>query len=343
MTGTLVVCALAAALGTTPSAKPAPLPHVIEERTIPLVEVPVDIRWLNDDEVIVVDPMHGVARVPVTDRKAAAVWLDEWPCKGAMCVHLAVSPDAVVVGSAFFAIRWRPRRGTPTLHTWAFEHVNDLDLDGDRILITGTHRDEYGKWAGDGGLAFLGSLSEGEKSLRPILPLEQINLARNCGLTGLGKARFLDDGSFIIVPGVQKGIYHFTKSGTVDRVWQTADLGLDVDCGMPDDQAAVLTTQPLARARWVNRHPMVDEIITTPGGPALVVRRVSEGVTRWELLLLNGPSPTVVKLPFTSPSPWAHVEAAVRGKRTAFIMGDRLENRPDGAPTRLILIDWKSN
>src|SRR5260370_41366139 len=101
--------------------------------------------------------------------------------------------------------------------------------------------------------------------------------------------------------------------------------------------------QSVARQEWVNRRAMVDEIIDTPAGPALIVRKVSDGATQWEMLLLNGPSPKAQKLPFSSPSPWALISAATRGDRIAFLIGDRLENPNDGAPARLILADWKSH
>jgi len=342
--GFVLASALAAG-GAAIQPPPAPLPHVIGERTITSLAQPADIRWLDDRDVIVADAMRGLARIPAADPGATMTWLDEWPMPkypGAHYHHLAISAQYILTADFVFQLQWRARSGDGRLQKAVFESIDDLDLDGDRLLIVGWQRDANGKPA-DGAIAWLGLLAAGPDSFRPVLPFRSLSAIGGCMLCGLGSARFLKDGSFILVPGAESGVYHFTKDGSLDHVWQGRDLGLEINCEFPRAEEGIMHTQPLVRQQWVNRRAMVDEIIDTPTGPALIVRKFSDGLTQWEMLLLNGPSPAAQKLPFTSPSPWAHISAATRGDRIAFLIGDRLENRKDGAPARLILADWKSH
>ena len=343
MTGVALVLALVAWMAAQ-QPPPAPLPHVLSERTIASFLQPSDIRWFNDGDVIIADVMQGLARISVGDAGAPVTWLEQWQrpkTPDQLYAHVAVSDAAVLSASYVFAMRWHARSGDERLQTIVLAAIHDVDLDGDRVLIVGWQRDQSGMPA-EGAIAWIGSLSGGAETLRPILPFRSLTAISGCGMCGLGVARFLGDGSFIVIPGAESGVYHFAKDGKLHRVWQSPDLGLDINCEFTEAQKTIINTQPLARQQWVNRRAMVDEIIDTPAGPALIVRKVSDGLTQWDMLLLNGPSPKVQKLPFTSPSPWAHISAAWRGDRIAFLIGDRLENQKDGAPARLILADWKS-
>ena len=317
-------------------------PKVVSDRTIPALLRAADVRWLDDDDVIVADVMRGVGRVSAS-HDASITWLEEWPqakSPGLCYYHLALSRDAVIASDFVFQMRWRARQAGARIQQMIFEYVADVDLDGDRLLLTGLHRDEHGKLGTDGAIACLGSLSGGADTLRAVLPFHSMRAIVACAGSGLGTVRFLHDGSFIVVPGAESGIYHFSRDGRVDRVWQTSELGIDVNCALSPEEENVLHTKPLAKEQWVNRRPVVDEVVDTPAGPAVIVRKVNDGRTEWEMLLLNGTSPRVEKLPFTSPSPWAHLTAAGRGARTAFLIGDRLPDRDDGAPTRLVIVEW---
>ena len=317
------------------------MPHVIADRPLPALSNPTDVRWIDDDHLLVADPDRGIARLTLTGSPTSIDWLEEWQKPkgpGSRYFHIAVSGDHIVASDFAFAMQWRRRSGDPTTRRIGFEYIGDVDLDGNRLLVTGLHRDETGDFAADGAIAWLGTLSGGERSLRPVLPFRSLNAVMACAGFGLGKVRFLRDGSFIVVPGSESGIYHFSSDGHVQRVWQTAAFGLDTPCDLPAEEKSILATKPLARNQWLNRRAIVDEVIETPAGPALIVRTVNGRETHWSLLPLNG-SPAMEPLPITSPSPWAHLSAAVRGKRAVLLIGDR-EALDGGAVARLVMIGW---
>ena len=105
----------------------------------------------------------------------------------------------------------------------------------------------------------------------------------------------------------------------------------------------MLGTKPAARQEWVNRHTMIDEVVDTPAGPAVIVRTRRNGRTHWEMVVLNGDAGVRFTLPFSSGSPWAHVSSDTRGRRSVFLILDRLA-LIDGGPTpRLILTEWSEH
>jgi hypothetical protein len=112
---------------------------------------------------------------------------------------------------------------------------------------------------------------------------------------------------------------------------------------MPPEQGLAFSTNPVARQEWVNRRTIIDEILNTPDGPAVVLRKTSVGkTTTWDLVFLAAKSPVVPPLPFTSPSRWAHVTADTRNGRVVFLVSDRLWKAQGGAPPRLIVARWNA-
>jgi hypothetical protein len=324
------------------AATPISTPRVIVDRSVSLT-LPSDIRWLDDDHVIVTDADRGIARIDISRQLSPISWLEDWPeprGPGSRYFHLAVSNEYLVAADFAFRMRWKERKALGALQEIFSEYIADVDVIDGRVLISGLRRDAAGQLGTDGSTAWTGLLSEGEQGLKPILPFRNRKAIEDCAGFGLGVVRFLMDGSFIVVPGVEPGIYLYGKDGRLIRVWQTDRLGLDVNCDFSKEQQGVLSTKAVARQQWVNHHPIVDEIIETPAGPALVVRRVVEGGTRWDMLVLNGDPPLVQALPITSSSTWAHLSAARRGRRFALLVADRLAAREDGAKPRLIILEW---
>jgi hypothetical protein len=85
-------------------------------------------------------------------------------------------------------------------------------------------------------VAWVGPASEHPaQDLKP-LPLYDAGGAKSPGLVNciellLGAARFLRDGSVLVVPGFQPGAHLFSADGRLLRSWDTTALGLDVmDC-----------------------------------------------------------------------------------------------------------------
>ncbi|MDP9360002.1 MAG: hypothetical protein M3P29_00985 [Acidobacteriota bacterium] len=319
-----------------------PVLRVVSERVVPLT-LAADVRWVDGDHVLIADADRGIARVAISGRDASVSWLAGWPVPagpGSRYFHLGLSGGSTVAGDFAFGVGWREQRAESPIHKMSFEYVADLDLDGGRLLISGLRRDANGDLGSDGATAWIGSLTDGDAGLRPVLPFKNRGTIENCAGFGLGAVRFLANGSFLIVPGSERGIYLFGKEGRLARVWQTDELGLDVDCDLTRDEQVVLTTKPVARQQWVNRRAIVDDIVDTPNGPALIVRKVAGGRTNWEMVVLNDGPPSVQQLPVTSTSPWAHVSAATRGKGLVLLIADRVPGLADGAAPRLMHLQW---
>ena len=104
----------------------------------------------------------------------------------------------------------------------------------------------------------------------------------------------------------------------------------------------MLFRSPIARQAWVNRRAVIDEVIDTPDGPAVVIRSRGKGKTTWEMVVLNGDPGVRFTLPFNSSSPLAHVSADTRGQRTIFLIADRLVSPEDGT-SRLVLTEWSEH
>jgi hypothetical protein len=315
------------------------VPHVVSDRAVPLQEAS-DIRWVDDNHVLITDRNRGVARLALSGGEVS--WLAEWPKPngpGGRYLHLAASDKTVAVADWVFLYQWREAGGK--LHQEGIDHVADLDLDrdGDRLLLVGWRRSADGHGA-DGTLAWLGSLRGGESSLRPILPYRSSKAILNCGLFHIGVVRFLHDGSFIVVPGAEPGIYLFSKDGKVQRVWATDAVGLDAPCDFSEEQGGFYAMNYVAREEWLNRQRVVDDIVETPTGPAVIARSVKGNQTQWDLLLVD-PSGSISEqpLPVSSPSPWAHMAAATRGNRAVLLIGDHI-TQPNGAKPRLIMLEW---
>lgn len=318
------------------------VPRIVSERTITF-DQPCDVRWVDDNHVLVADHYRGVARVTLSPGGDVS-WDEEWPAPkgiGTNYVYLALSDDAILLSDFAFSFQWR-ERGKSKLHREIQEYIADVDLDGDRLLLTGLRRDAEGKLGADGGVAWLGSLSGGERSLHPVLPFRNRKSIEDCAGFGLGVVRFLGNGSFIVVPGAEPGIYLFTKDGKVQRVWATDALGLDVPCDFSREQKMLYGPSVTTRQQWVNRYRVVDDIIDTPTGPGVIARSVTSNGSHWDLLLLDASgSVSEQPLPISSPSPWAHIAAATRGDRVVLLIGDRVGGRADGATPRLIIFRWE--
>lgn len=333
------------ACSSAPSGAPlgTDVQHVVER--VLEMDHPADVRWLDDDHVLVADPGAGVARIAIRD--AALEWLPSWrvparPQVGSRPVHLALSRAYVVAADVAFGLTWRGRDDETKSGTASVEFIADVDALDDRLLIAGLRRDAEGELGSDGSLAWVGEVSHDLTALRPLLPFRDRGAIENCAGFGLGAVRFLSDGSFVVVPGAEAGVYLYTPEGRLKRTWDTAALRIPTDCDGARGDMSALASDPAARQRYLNRRRIVDDVIALPGGPALVVRSVSDGVTRWELVSLGGAEPSVRPLPFTSHSLRAHVAADARGERVVFVISDRLRAREPGTRPRLVVLQVKT-
>ena len=337
MRGLLLAVTVAVLLASCAAVPPAGSPSTPPvERSLDVTD-PTDIRWDGDGEVLVSTLRRGLARISV-DKVEAPQWLAEWPpgeAPGHRYAYIGVSDDFIAAADLPFQIRWRGRAPNDEIVNQPFEYVADIDVHDRRILIAGLRRDDTGQFAADGAFAWIGTLPSG--ALRPVLPFSDQHVVQNCAGFHVTAARFLSDGSFLIVPGAEPGIFLYNPQGRLQRNFASDGIDILSDCTMTREEESLLPSDPAARQRWINRRRVVDEIVELPSGPALIVRSRNETTTRWDLIsLTNG---TVRPLPFTSSSPWAHVAADSRNGRIAVLIADRTTQREGGAAPRLIL--WR--
>lgn len=340
----LVLLALGDSASVT-HAKPAHSLAVVAEYPTAL-DAAIDVRWAGDDSILIADMHRGVGQATLAAGDQLSIsWLPEWSQPtgpGLRPEHLAISGDRIAAGDMAFMLRWHARHGKES-GQMTMEYIADLDLSGDQLLVSGLRRDQAGDMGMDGAMAWLGSLSAGETGLKPVLPFKDQNEIRRCAGFGLGAVRFFGDGSFIVVPGTEPGIFLFGHDGHMRRTWPTDVMGIEATCGLSQEQAVMLAGNPVARQQWVNRRPMIDEVISTPDGPAVVIRSRSNGKTTWELVVLNGDATNRFALPFSSSSPLAHLWGDTRGRRTIFLIADRIVSREIVAKSRLILGEWSEH
>lgn len=239
---------------------------------------------------------------------------------------LGFSAGRFVVAAPFHALGWgRVDSKTDDLEeVFAMEHVVDLDLRGDRLLLLGAQRGDDGAFAPDGAIAWLGEVGKDPAEARPVLYAEDGPGAADmgaCGMMMIGAARFLADGSFWLVPGVEGGVFHFDPEGKLLRTWSSQAAGFDAGCGLSEKEMFALSVDEPGRWAWTNRRTIVDEIVPLPKGPALVLREVGAEGVRWRLA---SPKPsgrwTSTELPLRSPSELTHVKATVDGERVLFLL-----------------------
>lgn len=311
----------------------------------PVVRAAMDVRWAGDDSVYVASGKEGTFEVPLGaalrprsiipgNGKEGGFWLS---------FRVAASTRFLVISAPVFSIRWKDSlKGTD--HEIPFDAVLDIDVQGDRAVILGALKDEKERFAPDGAIAWIGSLERKLADRKPVYYSASGPGAKalsHCGPFEMGGVRFLPDGSFLVVPGVEPGAYLFDPSGKLVRTWDTGVIGLDDDdCeNMGEELEYRLSAIPEPRWAWLNRRRILDDILPLPQGPGLIVRNVVQGRPRWELKVLERSGEiTTYSIPLTSKTDLAHLKGDVRGNRIVLL---HHEDGRDGAsaPPRLILAE----
>ena len=318
---------------------PSESPAKISDLELPL-EQPTDVRWEDAEHVLISDRRQGIARVRIDGTEPR--WLSEWPRAqgiGSQYIHFGASSSYIATADIAFGVRWRERREDAPDVEAAFEYIADLDVHGELLLVSGLRRDAAGTVGGDGSTAWTGSMRQGIADFRPVLPIRNAKAIQDCAGFGLASVRFFQDGSAMIVPGAEPGIYLYDTRGRLARTWDTKMLDVEVDCDLAPEQRA-LATDADARQGWLNARRFVDDVIALERTPALIARSRTASETRWEIIVLRPDAYDVIRLPFTSSSPWAHISADFQDGKIAFVISDRLAGRPDGDRPRLVIAPW---
>lgn len=334
-------------LDTAEAAGPAAPPalHIISDRPLPqALHEASDIRWASDTSVYLSLYREGAveASVDLDHPRVVKVIPGMREVGGTFCSGLAASPEYLVTHGPLW-ITWRSV-SEPTRKEEAFDSIHDLDVFQDRLLVVAARRDDKGRFAPEGALAWLGSLRKGLSDLRPVAYDASGPGGKTlgaCSTFQMGGARFLADGSFLVVPGVQPGIHLYSAEGKLLRTWDSGPIGLDADCAsLTEQQIRRFATQFVPRVEWLNQRRTLDEILPLPQGPGLVVRSVSEGKARWSLKILrqDGTVPTYT-IPVSGQSEFAHLKGDVRGRKIVFVMSASEKDGMKSDVSRLVLAE----
>lgn len=294
-----------------------------------------DIRWIGDASVFVA-LTEGVSEVSLLEGRVTVKPVTR---RGTF-VRLGTSNEYLAGGAPFGPFGWM-RRSAPekTAGSSRLATLVDLDVWRDRVLLLGAARDALGQWSPDGAIAFAGSLSTAA-ALRPVHFARSKNAMTmaNCEFLELGAVRFLSDGRFVIVPGVEPGVFLYSAEGRLLRTWDTEDLGFVDRCTLDAAQRRELGGNPLPRFAWLNARAVLDDLIVIGDSPALIIRSVRGGMARWELVTLGAGTPVRTALPLTGRGPDTHLRADVRGDRIALLLFDYTAPPAKPRPSRIVIL-----
>jgi hypothetical protein len=204
--------------------------------------------------------------------------------------RLAASSTYLVAAGPAFSVSWR-KLSEPGLSSESFDLIQAIDAHDNRLAVVGARRDEKGRFAPEGAIAWIGSLDKRLADLRPVLydaAGPGAPTMNRCGAAPLGSVRFLADGSLAVVPGVQPGVGLYNARGKLIHTWDTTSLGIDTDCAsLSEEQARHLAASSKERQAWVNQRRTVDTLLPLRQGLGLIVRHVEKGHARWDLKLLR--------------------------------------------------------
>lgn len=314
-------------------------------RELPAGARPWDVRWASSSEVYLSLGPQGVIRLKLGSAQFSTVMPPGNRGGFFLTSLLARGENHLVGASPFGGFAWVPFQAGARnkLQEKGLANIMDIDARGDRFALLGADSGPLRGLAEDGTIAWTGSFSQDLKVLRPLMKGRATpggkDMAR-CAFLETGGIRFMADGSLVVLPGTEPGMYRYDGSGKLLQTWDTAPLGIVDDCAIGDQELAVLARDFAHRSGWLASRTTVDEILPLSKGPALLLRRVAKGVTTFEMLILpfRG-KPERVAVPVTVATPRGHVRGDVRGDQLVLLAFDApLPNQKPGAPTRLIVL-----
>lgn len=319
--------------------------RVVSDRTLPASFGPAfDLRWIEPDRVLLARGGDGATEISLDP--FGSIVREVFPGKrslgggsGAGC--LGYSPQ-FVAASAIRAVLWREGITAPLRHR-PEDFIADLDVHGTRLALLGARRDGAGRWAPEGGIAWVGSLTRELADLHPILFDDKGPGAENfhrCGTFDVGALRFLGDGSLVVVPGVQAGAHLYDASGRLRRTWDTVALGLPDDCPRMSREEWQRVRFPPKYYEWRQARVKLEEIVSLEGGVGLILRRVIGDLPEWSLVALALETDQILKLkiPITASHELSFVRADVRGRRLLVLESaySKQPGEPFPRPARLV-------
>jgi len=320
--------------------------RTISSAALPDGVIARDVRWAGPSEAYVSIGNRGVVRTRVDSTAQLTSMIPAGDSSGLSISGLVgVGQTHVLIGSPMGSVGWIPLAGTARkVDHKSLLTVMDIDAQADTAAVLGSDRGPLQGLSRDGTIAWIGSLSKGLSDLRPLMKGRSKPGAKDmarCSILETGAIRFMQDGSLIVVPGAEPGVSRYSASGKLMQTWDTEPLGIVDDCSIADNELHLIASDFKSRIDWYASRVILDEILPLPGGPALLLRRVEKGVTKWDLVTLpyRGGKSERVALPVTMPTPRAHVRGDVRGNQIILLLfEDPLPRQKPVAPPRLVVL-----
>lgn len=350
--GSLRVTQVGNMSGVSPAGRGAgdPVPNAIRverEAQLPLsLRWAMDVRWASDTSLLIAAGQEGVVQTNLAGvvsrvripgggtpgaKGAASLWL---------ATRVGISEQLLAGAAPAFVLVLKAMQGEADGVIRPYAAVLDVDVQGSTALVLGAQRDESGQWAPDGAMAWLDDGRSDPKPVHFARSRAESDAVSRCGLLDIGAVRFLHDGSFVIAPGVQPGVFLYGENGVLEHVWQTTELGVFGGCPYSQEQSREFSAAPEPRWTIWNNSVLVDDIVEVGGAPALLVRRRQGDTTRWSMVILSiaGENRTV-PLPFTSSSGLSRARADVRGDDMVLLIHEsgRMDVPPQSTPRLLFL------
>ncbi len=337
----VVVCSalLAGALGQTGDENPPAALRILSEQEVAATpSVATGVRWASGSSVYLTRLADGVFEVPLegklTPTRVLVPDQQTMHMRFASFSKLAASSDYVAASASLADFIFRPVRTQPggifRLTKLRVGIAYAFDISGDRLLFLGDlvpNTEEQDSRA----VVWIGPLTaHPRQDLKPILSDAASAAATtpstpsliNCAELQLGAARFLPDGSFLVVPGFQPGIHLYSPNAELLHTWQNDAVGLDApDCaGMSPKDEERYRLSFLARFEFINQHRVLDDILPLPQGPGLLIRYLADGKVHWVLKVLQPDGTTLTySLPFTGTVSSDRLRGDVRGDRIVLL------------------------
>jgi hypothetical protein len=296
----------------------------------------LDVRWSAERELVLALGKKGLARYDVDTRESRRIVNGSRRDGFFYAARLGLSRGYIVPGSSFAALAWmRNAPGAALSPQIPFDMIVDLDVYGDQLAVLGARRADDGRWAPEGAIVWVGTLSKGLSDLRPLHYSETGSGAKaldRCHYFNTGTVRYMRDGSLVVIPAIEAGVFVYDLSGKLLQTWDDDPIGFQHRCELSQQQAYDLAIRPTEQWQWLNARTILDDVIPLPNGIGVFTRKFSGGAMHWTLSVLrNGKVAQRIPLPFTG-GERSFVRADVRGKQIALLLIEyATQKTPDGA------------
>ncbi|HEU4887058.1 MAG TPA: hypothetical protein VFV49_04165 [Thermoanaerobaculia bacterium] len=278
-----------------------------------------DVAWESPDAVLLATD-QGVYRYSLRTRASERL-VSEVPLPDGLPTPEAVASDGatlaatsqLTVGS--YAMRLADRKRLSAMRVTLLPL--DVDVRGQRMCLLAFEMKEETKdavWCGAVGESWLKykpvhRLTSGETSFR-----HAITFNRSSAIA------LAEDGSLFVVTSTEPGVFHYAPDG---KLIETSGRSFDELVFLPTrDMRLRFAGDVVGRYRLLlNTQPLIEDLVLTPRGPAIVVRTVVKEQVRWELWWPRSDGRTVPPTPLGIDriGPYGHLQCDARGAALACV------------------------